>query len=101
MSCNQEAGSAVGSVDKCSVKLLKKSRIHDRVGMEQQQPGGRAALVKTPAQEFSVLTVLHRMGALSNAHFHNLHWSTGDMTSNEIFKCPGNTNKLPGQARGP
>lgn len=60
------------------------------------------ALVKTLGQEFSVLTPhWHCMEALSDAHFHILHWSTGHLASSEIFKCPENTNKQPGQAQGP
>lgn len=82
-------------------EVLKKSSIRDRLGMEQQQPGGGAALAKTPGHEFSVLTVLAPHGGLVQWPLHILHWSTGDMASSEIFKCPGNTKKQPGQARGP
>lgn len=64
---------------------------------EQGLQSSVSALVKTPGQEFSVLTAhRHHMGVLFNAHIQILHWSTGDLASNEIFfffNAAGNNNK--------
>lgn len=53
-----------------------------RAGQQQQS----FISVKTPGQEFSVLTALwHHMGVLFNVHIWIPHWSTGDLASNDSF----------------